>query len=77
MEGTGGSMVFYTNWLTFHSNKEKIYGALFTELQPSILHLHNVWESPTAFQNVKKNVLAVDEELAAEAHGRLRHGSSS
>lgn len=70
MEGMGGSMVFYTNWLTFHPNKNAIYKAIYSELQPSILRLRNSWDSPNVWQSVN-DILAVDQELVAEANKRL------
>lgn len=70
MEGLGGSIVFYTGWSTQHPNKEAIYDAVFSELQPTILRLRNSWNSPSIWESVDQ-IIAVDSELVAEANKRL------
>ena len=41
VQGFGGSLAYYENWLTAHPNKSEIYDALFNELSLDILRLRN------------------------------------
>ena len=41
VEGFGGSLAYYENWLTEHPNKEQVYTALFEELSLDILRVRN------------------------------------
>lgn len=49
MEGFGGSMAFYDNWIYAHPNKELIYEALFDDLGLDILRLKNDFRYEPSF----------------------------
>jgi glucuronoarabinoxylan endo-1,4-beta-xylanase len=44
MEGFGGALAYYENWLPAHPNKTEIYEALFSELSLDILRLRNAYD---------------------------------
>jgi len=59
IEGFGGSLYYYSNWLTAHPNKEDIYISLFDDLGVDILRLGNTYRpgkaiSPDASEFVSK-----------------------
>jgi glucuronoarabinoxylan endo-1,4-beta-xylanase len=59
IEGFGGSLYYYSNWLTAHPNKEDIYISLFDDLGVDILRLGNTYRpgkalSPDAAEFVSK-----------------------
>lgn len=70
MEGIGASLVFYTNFLTFHPYKDEIYDAIFGEIKPTVLRMRNSWDSPNRWQSVE-DILDVDEELFKASKQRL------
>lgn len=70
IDGFGGSLAFFTNYITFHPRKAEIYDLLYNELRPTVLRLRNSWEQPNEHQTVDE-ILQVDEELVREASARL------
>lgn len=68
MAGFGGSMAYYTNWVSEHPNKDRIYQTIFGELQPAILRFRN-----TFAMNDKGDAITSDMKIDALAFKAATH----
>jgi len=50
IEGFGGALAFYENWVTASEKKEEIYDMLFIDLGLDILRLRNVYDYPVVYE---------------------------
>lgn len=66
IEGIGGSIVYYLDWLTTHKNKEELYDTLFNGLGLTAFRMANWAQAENAN-------LTYDAEIVRE--GRLRRGN--
>ncbi len=65
IEGFGGSLAFYDNWLVAHPNKNTIYDLIFHQLGTSILRIRN------QFEINDNSSLSIQSEIVAEASNSL------
>lgn len=70
MYGIGGSLAFFTNWVTDHPNAELIYDAIFSELRPSVLRMRNSYNQPNQFLT-SEQILINDRKIVEAAYLRL------
>ncbi|HLV09766.1 MAG TPA: hypothetical protein VKY40_06130, partial [Halanaerobiales bacterium] len=66
MEGFGGSIAWYENFLTAHPNKEELYDIIFKDLGLDILRFQNWYGKRT-------QVAQYEEEIVREAERSLGH----
>lgn len=70
IEGFGGSLAFFQNWVSEHPNAAAIYDAMFTELRPSVLRLRNSFEQPTPYLTADQ-IMDIDRQFVEAASERL------
>lgn len=70
MEGFGGSLAFFQNWVSEHPNASEIYDAMFTDLRLSVLRLRNSFEQPTPYLTADQ-ILDIDKQFVEAAKERL------
>lgn len=70
MFGIGGSLAFFTNFITEHPNANLIYDAIFSELRPSVLRLRNSYDQPNQYLTAEQ-ILDNDRKLVEAAYARL------
>jgi hypothetical protein len=70
IEGFGGSLAFFQNWVSEHPNAAEIYDAIFTELRPSVLRLRNSYDQPSPFLTADQ-IMAIDQEFVKASKERL------
>jgi glucuronoarabinoxylan endo-1,4-beta-xylanase len=63
IEGFGGSLYYYSGWLTAHPNKEEIYVSLFDDLGVDILRTGNTYRPGKAFNPDAKEFASKAEEI--------------
>lgn len=70
IDGFGGSIAFFGNWITNHEYKTDIYDLLFSELKPSVLRLRNHYDTDNEFQT-SSELMDTDREHVDAAKERL------
>lgn len=70
IEGFGGSLAFFQNWVSDHPNASDIYDAIFTELRPSVLRLRNSYDQPTQFLTADQ-IMDIDRQFVEASKERL------
>lgn len=48
INGFGGSIAYFENWLVAHPNKTEVYTLLFSDLNLGILRLRNIYQNPAS-----------------------------
>jgi O-glycosyl hydrolase len=65
MQGFGGSLGFYVNWLTGHPQRDQIYNLIFSDLGLQVLRIGNWYQntSPSSFTDAVSAVTAARASL--------------
>lgn len=64
MEGFGGAIAFYQNWVYAHPNKEEIYQLLYEDMGINLLRLRNAYRYETDFSTYDPEFVQKAEEYS-------------